>query len=468
MIRRYLSALLLPIVFVPTSVWAQTQNTAAPSLTSRQLTLVQAEELLRLRSLALAANRSQLDASRAGRLIAGFKPNPVLTVGAQQFPFTSNVPGSVPRLVSTNPDAGANPLFTLHVDKIIERGGKREFRVEQANAIVDATTAQIDDTLRTQRFQLRQAFVAAMLARENLQLAAQLQDEYAQSVTLTAARVEDGDAAPVDLYRIQAASVPFQQSVIDAQNSYEQATRDLLNVLDVAPDDIPSSTADGPRRFDTGFVGGILAQEISTENPLASAQLLVEGTFSDKVITQSLADLHALALANRPDVLMARSAVRAAGASVRVADAQRTRDVAVGVEYQRVGNDQAVGATMQIPLFAYNNQRAGISQATALEQAAEAELRQAERQASTDVDKAYEAYLAAGRTLALYNGGNLKQVEDVRSIMTYSYRQSFVTLFELLDAERMERQTLVAYNQARAAYQLALYQVEEAVGVPLL
>src|SRR5439155_2568889 len=98
--------------------WAQTQPrtmTASP-LASRQLTLAQAEELLRVRSLALSANRHQLDASRAGRLIAGFKPNPVLTLGAQQFPLTSNVPGSVPRLVSTNPDAGANPVFTAHID----------------------------------------------------------------------------------------------------------------------------------------------------------------------------------------------------------------------------------------------------------------------------------------------------------------------------------------------------------------
>jgi hypothetical protein len=67
-------------------------------------------------------------------------------------------------------------LFSwTRVDKIIERGRKRELRMEQADAMVDATMAQIEDTLRTQRFQLRQAFVAALLARDNLQLAGQLQ-----------------------------------------------------------------------------------------------------------------------------------------------------------------------------------------------------------------------------------------------------------------------------------------------------
>lgn len=469
MIRQYISALILIIGCAPSSAWAQAKNTPPPSLASRQVTLAQAEALLRLRSLAVAANRSQLDASRAGRVIAGFKPNPVVTLGAQQFPLTSNVPGSVPRFIATNPDAGANPLFTAHVDKIIERGGKRGFRIEQADAMVDATMAQIEDTLRTQRFQLRQAFVAAMLARDNLQLAGQLQAQYAQTVMLTATRVRAGDLAPVELYRIQAASLPFQQAVFDAQNSYEQATRDLLNLLDVSADDIPRPASDGlPRASRSGLARTVTAsQVVSTDDFLATAPIEVDGTFSDKAITQSLVDLHMLALANRPDVLMARSTLRAAMSAGRLAEAQRTRDVVVGVEYQRVGNDQAVGVTTQIPLFAYNNQRAGVTQAAALQRAAEAQLHQVERQALTDVDKAYQAYVTATRTLALYNDANLKQVEDVRSVTAYTYGRGAVSLLELLDAERMARQTLVAYNQARAAYQMALFQLEQAVGVPL-
>ena len=62
--------------------------------------------------------------------------------------------------------------------------------------------------------------------------------------------------------------------------------------------------------------------------------------------------------------------MRATEFSTRLAQSQRTRDVVIGAEYQRVGNDQAVGVTTQVPLFLYNNQKAGIAQAGALEQAA--------------------------------------------------------------------------------------------------
>ena len=466
MIWKHISALFLLAVGLRSVAWAQPQNTTALPPVPRRLTLAQAEELLRMRSLAVAANRNQLDASRAGRIVAGFKPNPVMTLGAQQFPFTSNVPGSVPRFVSTNPDAGANPLFTMHVDKIIERGGKRELRIEQADAVVAAAMAQIEDTLRIQRYQLRQAFVSALLARDNLQLAAQLQDQYAQTVTLTATRVRAGDLAPVELYRVQAASLPFQQAVLDAESSYEQAGRDLLNLLDVAPSDV--SAPDNRQRASSVLGSGAQLLEVaSPEDFVAAAPVEVDGTLSNKPVTMSIDELRALALRNRPDVQIGQSNLRTAATASRLALAQRTRDVVVGAEYQRIGNDQAVGMTVQVPLFTYNNQRAGATQAAATERAAEAQLRQTKRQALTDVEKAYQAYRAASRALSLYNDANLKQVEDVRSITSYTYERGAVSFFELLDAERMARQTLVAYNQARAAYQLALFQLEEAVGVPL-
>lgn len=79
----------------------------------------------------------------------------------------------------------------------------------------------------------------------------------------------------------------------------------------------------------------------------------------------------------------------------------------------------------------------------------------------------YQAYLAARRALALYNDANLRQVEDVRSTTAYTYQRGAIPLVELLDVERTTRQTLMAYNQMRAAYQLALFQLEEGIGVPL-
>src|SRR5437870_10062578 len=156
----------------------------------RRLTLTQAENLLIQRNLAVMAARYQIEVNRAARLIAGYKPNPVLSVGAEQIPFYSPLAGSFPRFFKTNPDAGANPVYTLRIDKIWERGGKRELRTSVAEEQLKASEAQMLDAVRTQMFQLRRAFTAAALARENLKLGEDADQQYAQTQTLTQAKVD--------------------------------------------------------------------------------------------------------------------------------------------------------------------------------------------------------------------------------------------------------------------------------------
>src|SRR5262249_13652504 len=136
----------------------------SPGVPSR-LTLADAENLLLQRNLTVIAARYQVEATRAARLVASYKPNPVLTLGAEQIPFYSPL-HDLPRFFSTNSAAGAQPTYTLRFDKLIERGGKRELRTEQADFQIKTSEAQMLDAVRNQLFQLRQAFNNAMLARQ--------------------------------------------------------------------------------------------------------------------------------------------------------------------------------------------------------------------------------------------------------------------------------------------------------------
>src|SRR5437016_3086589 len=83
----------------------------------KKLTLPQAEELLLQRNLPILTARYQVEANRAARLIAGYKPNPVVTLGGEQVPFYSPLEGTVPRFFATDSNAGANPVYTFRVDK---------------------------------------------------------------------------------------------------------------------------------------------------------------------------------------------------------------------------------------------------------------------------------------------------------------------------------------------------------------
>jgi cobalt-zinc-cadmium efflux system outer membrane protein len=459
-------AALMVLTLVPTGI---AQGPGSGPGIPRRLTLADAENLLLQRNLAIAASKYQVEASRAARLIAGYKPNPVLTVGAEQFPFYSPLSDSYPRFAATNSDAGAQPTYTLRFDKITERGGKRELRTEQADFQVKTAEALMLDAIRTQLFQLRQAFGNAILARQNLKLAEETEQQYEQTERLTQVRLENGDVPPFELYRIRAGRLQFQQTVLQARTSYQQATSDILNALgaheeQVIPRPVAASSA------------AAVASNVSTSaqqttpaipDSLRNATLEILGSFDNRPITEGLTDLRAIALTNRPDVVAARNTFEASNRGVLLAQAQIQRDLDVGYEYQRVGSDHSLGVVLQVPLFLYNNNQAAIKQAEAQRDSAQALLHQSELQAVTDVEKAYRAYESARNILDLYTSENLSQVEKLKTISTYSYKEGAASLLELLDAQRTYNQSIAAYNQATADYQMSLWQLEQAIGRPL-
>src|SRR5207244_4843051 len=89
----YFSIFMALVLLQPIDARAQ----AAPNTIPKQLSLVQAETLLVQRNFTVLAARYQVEASRAARLIASYKPNPAVTIGMEQVPIYSPLKGSFPR-----------------------------------------------------------------------------------------------------------------------------------------------------------------------------------------------------------------------------------------------------------------------------------------------------------------------------------------------------------------------------------
>src|ERR1051326_4612550 len=125
-------------------------SSAAPpqTLPPRRLTLEAATDLLIKNNLSVIAARYNVDILRAQRIAAGLRPRPNLTVSATQFtiPRVFTHPGE---FIKTNSEgAAANTSYTVEVDQLIERGGKRSLRVQQADLSTRAAEAGVRDALR--------------------------------------------------------------------------------------------------------------------------------------------------------------------------------------------------------------------------------------------------------------------------------------------------------------------------------
>ena len=60
--------------------------------------------------------------------------------------------------------------------------------------------------------------------------------------------------------------------------------------------------------------------------------------------------------------------------------------------------------------------------------------------------------------------GLLRQAEEALRIAKFSFQQGAASLLEVLDAQRVQRQTLFDYAQARFELSVALSRLERAVG----
>src|SRR4029453_4594528 len=118
--QRSRALLLVSYLCLVPHAWGQGLPPAPPrvSVTSSQvdvprpLTLEAAEHLLVQYNLVVIAARSGVDQARAQRLMAAVRPNPTLTLGAEQFDLAA--PG---RALVSNSNSAANRTSTARIDQ---------------------------------------------------------------------------------------------------------------------------------------------------------------------------------------------------------------------------------------------------------------------------------------------------------------------------------------------------------------
>ena len=412
------------------------------------MTLAVAENRLVERNLAVIAARRGVDAARAQRLVAGSIPPLQASIG-NTFGQVNEREGTLTGWRALSPGNNIN----LGLTGLIERGGKRELRSRAAEEQISAAEAQVLDTLRGQVFQLRQAFIQGLSARANLEVALGNRASLDRTEALLRRQVQEGAIAEGDLIRFQAARLPFEADVTTNAQTYAAAVAAVAVLL-----------ADDAAAF--------AASRARTRSPVVfDLRGRLEATQNLGVSREQLA----AATATRPDVVVAERQAAAAGVNRGLAEAGRQRDVTVGVGVGRTrlqqnvpgaftANDQAT-LSLSVPIFNGRIVEGNIGIATAQAAQAEAQARAAALQARADFAAAWAALEQTRALRAIYDAGALRRAEESYQIAEQAYLAGGRSLLDVLDALRTLNATRIQANQARAAYLLALAQMEQATGV---
>ena len=372
----------------------------------------------------LLAARTTIDQSKDQEITAYLRPNPALFGDWDYLPLFS--PGSFNSSYFND-----STEFDLGLSYLIERGKKRQRRLQAAKDQTAQTISLVFDNERTLTFQVATLFINVQLAESTLELARKDLESYQKTVDLNNLRYEKGAISEDDKLKIELQLLQFQNDVAQAELAQIQGLSDLR-------------------------------QQIGYESVPATYD--VAGTFEYQKVQGNLEDLQLKALQQRPDLKAATQGVTAANSQYLLAKADGKQDVTVQGNYSHTNGINGASVYASIPLAIFNRNQGEIARTKSVITQSQEQEKAANNQVMTDVRDAYENLQTGDKIVQLYRSGYLDRAQKDRDISEYAYQRGAVSLLDFLDAERSYRAIQLAYRQALASWMMAVEQLREAVG----
>ncbi|PYS44418.1 MAG: hypothetical protein DMG13_33875 [Acidobacteria bacterium] len=361
------------------------------------------------RNLELQAARYRLERTKADQIAARLRPNPGITVTAENFVFTGPTPFSRLYEVATS------------YSETIELGGKRKLRERAADATVSAAEAQFADAMRRGVAAVKRLYYEAVLARYNVEVASENRQMFG---------LEEGAIPEADLIKVRLERIKFDAALKQADLNLRQATIRLLERLG--------------------------------ESNFAKQEVIGEINFTAG--NTSLERLRQQALAERPDVQAAMREVTAAEERLSLERARARPDLTPFVGYKRIATDNSVLFGVSVPLRIRDRNQAGIARAETDIKTAQTQLQLIKNRALADVETAYEAFQTAREQVQSFRSELLEQADESRTIALAAYEEGGSDLLPFLEAQRTRAEVRQQYFRTLFEYRSSLIDLELAVG----
>ena len=420
------TSLLLGILTGAGAVFAQTPT--APE----QLTVDQVVERAVADNPELRAMRAEVDAARGRLRQAALRPNPMLDLGGQQ-----NVAG---------PDNNVNVGLSIPLDL----NGRKAGRVGVAEREIDVKQAQVSDRERRLSAEVSLKASELLAARRNLAFTGELLGTNQRALGLVRDRVRQGAAPALDENLVLVEVNRLEASLSILKSRVEILGLQLRLLAGMPPNEPLSLQGElGPRQF-----------------ALDRAQALE------------------MALAERPDVVIARAEAAMAHAKIRREEAEGRWDARLNVGYQRQDfgfslnglTDRGgtrpiqdtfhyVGGGVTIMLPVRNRNQGNVAAATAEAQGAERKREAAELIIRQEVAAAFTQLDAAQRAREIYTRG----VRDVAGrnlgVVRQAYELGRIPVLDVIAEQRRYIDIEMGYTDALKLVNDAGIEIQRAVAV---
>ena len=399
------------------------------------LTLPDALQLAASRNPTLAAAANDVEIAEADRLQATRRLNPALTTGSEGYPLFS----------SLRPAFIDGQELTVRVDQELETAGRRRLRVEGAAASIDVARSLLGDQRRRLALSVQRAYLQAVLAKADREVARASLADIDQVLGITKARLDQGEIAGGELRRLQVERLRVVDDQFATELALKNAKAALLAIM---------GFVDLGRDFDVS--------DVLTEVPASLAAISASAAPGGL----DRAALERQALAARPDLIAARGEERRADSETQLQRALRSPNITVGGGFKRTltSNGIVFGVTVPVPLF--NRNPGGIARAEAQRRRAANRSTAAETAVRLDVQEAVNAIEVNQARVRYIERDTLTAAREARDAIMAAYRVGEAGLIDYLDAQRSFRETLRIYNRALYERRISDFAVAAAIGGP--
>ena len=370
------------------------------------------------RNPTMAGAQGYVRQSRGQQVAAGAYPNP-------------SISGTAGRGAIRDPSTGASILErTVTVEQPLEWQSKRRARQQAADAGAAGASAAMEETRINLIAEVKVTFYQLLFAQRDAELATQNLTMVEEVLRTVKARVAAGEATPFETMKATVEVQKAKKEVARAQNALV-AVRAKLDML----------------------TAGALGRQFS-----------IQGDFESLQQELDLDALAARALEQHPTLRRLTKLVEQAQFSAVLERESRIPNVTVQGTYHREAGDEAVTAGLSIPIPLWYQRQGEIETALGARHRAEAERLRAQNEIAQAITQHVQDARTANEQLQVFESGLLKQAEQTLRVARVSFQQGAASLLDVLDSQRVYRQTLLEYAQARADLSIALARLERAVG----
>ncbi|WHZ14316.1 MAG: CzcABC family efflux RND transporter, outer membrane protein [Nitrospira sp.] len=366
----------------------------------------------------LAGAEGLVKQSHGQQIAAGAYPNP-------------SVSGSAGRGAIRDPSTGVRVTErTVIIEQPFEWLGKRQARQEAADAGAAGASAALEETRLSLSADVKVAFYSLLFAQRDAELAAQNVTTVEEVLRTVKARVAAGEATSFDSLKAGVEVQKAQKEVARAQNALLVA-KARLNTL----------------------TAGSLGKQFSIQGEF---QVPPQPVDPEALATQ--------AIEQHPTLRRLTKLAEQAHHTLRLERESRIPNVTVVGSYHREAGDESLTAGLSVPLPLWYRRQGEIQTALGAKHRADAERLRVQNELEQALIQHAQEVRTAQDQLRVFETGLLKQAEQTLTLARTSFRHGAASLLDVLDAQRVYRQTLLEYAQVRADLSIALARLERSLG----